>query len=183
MNKKILTVTVLFMFALASTVWGEVKINFKLGYVDIQKALNICESGKAAAAELNKELEGAKKKYEDQGKSLMQEKESLERQGPLLEEEVARNKVRELESKYRDWERYRKDVENDIRQQHNELVDRISKELIEITDQIGKEGAYSLIVERSLVPYIDPTLDITEEVIKRHNAKYGKKPGTAGAAQ
>ena len=181
MNKKLLSATILFIFVLATSAWGQVKVNFKIGYVDIQKALNTCESGKAAAAGLNKELEIAKQKYESQGKAIMQEKEALDKQGPLMEEEIARNKVRDLESKSRDWERYRKDVEADIKQRHNEIVDKVSKELIEITDQVGKEGGYTIIVERSLVPYIDPSLDVTDEVTKRHNEKYskGKSPATS----
>ena len=55
------------------------------------------------------------------------------------------------------------------------MVEKISKELIEIANKIGKEAGYTLIVERSLVPYIDSSLDITDEVIKRHNAQYGTK--------
>ena len=162
---------ILFLTSIAS---AQVQVNFKLGYVDVQKALNICAGGKDAAAKLNKELEKAKTKYEASAEELKREKETLERQGPLLEENVLQDKMRDFRSKYRDWERFRKDTENDIKQQHNEMVDKISKELIEIVDKMGKEGGYTLIVERSLVPYIDPSLDLTEEAIKRHDAEYGK---------
>jgi len=156
---------------------------FKIGSVDIQKALNSCEAGKAAAAKLNKALEDAKRKYEAQGEALKKEQEALERQESVLNEEVFKEKIREFQAKARDWERFRKDVEADIRQQHNEIVDKISKELIEITEQVGKEGGFTLIVERSLVPYIDPTLDVTEEVIKRHNQKNAAKTGSPSPAR
>jgi outer membrane protein len=175
MFRKLAIVTGMAIFLLTSVAGAQVQVNFKLGYVDIQKALNICLGGKAAAEKLNKELEKAKNKYEAQAEELKREKETLERQGPLLEEEVLQDKMRDFRAKYRDWERFRRDTENDIKQQHNEMVDKISKELIEIADQMGKEGGYTLIVERSLVPYIDPSLDITEEVIKRHDAKFAKK--------
>ena len=146
---------------------------FKIGSVDIQKALNTCEAGKAAAAKLNKALEDAKKKYEAQGQALQKEQEALERQSSVLDEQVFKDKVRDFQSKAREWDRFRKDVEADIQQQHNEIVNKISKELIGITEQVGKEGGYTLVVERSLVPYIDPTMDITDEVIKRYNQKSG----------
>jgi len=175
MRKKILPVIAIVILALSSLVSGEVKINFKLGYVDIQKALNSCEGGKNSAAELNKELEKAQKKYQAQAEALKMEKETLERQATLLEEEVLQDKMREFRTKLRDWERFRKDTENDIKQRHNEMVDKISKELIEIAEQIGKRDGYTLILERSLVPYIDEALDITYEVIKRHNEKHSKK--------
>ena len=176
MYKKIIPIAIMIVIlCFHSRLKGEEKGNLKIGYVDIQRALNLCDAGKDAAAELSKELEEAKKKYEEQGEELKREKETLERQGPLLEEEVLQEKMREFRAKYRDWERFRRDTENDIKQRHNEMVEKITKELIEIANEIGKEGGYTLIVERSLVPYIDPSLDITDEVIKRHNEKYRKK--------
>ena len=175
MHKKTIVVTAITLLFLTSIVSAQAQVNLKLGYVDVQKALNISGAGKDAAAELNKALEKAQKKYLEQGEQLKAEKESLERQGSLLEEEVLQDKMRDFRAKYREWERFRQDTENDIKQQHNQMVDKISKDLIEIADKIGKEGGYTLIVERSLVPYIDSSLDITDEVIKRHNAQYGKK--------
>jgi outer membrane protein len=183
MSKKIIAVVAtLFFLSLASlgTAQQQVKpTGIKMGSVDIQKALNTCEAGKAAAAKLNKSLEDARKKYEAQGQALQKEQESLERQSSMLDEQVFKDKVRDFQSKAREWERFRKDVETDIRQQHNEIVDRISKELIEITEQLGKEGGYTLVVERSLVPYIDPSLDITDQLIKRYNQKGGAKAPAA----
>lgn len=178
MYRKITIVTAMILFFLTSLAGAQMQGNFKLGYVDIQKALNICLAGKDAAEKLNKELEKAKTKYESQAEELKREKDTLERQGPLLEEMVLQDKMRDFRAKYREWERFRQDTENDIKQQHNQMVDKISKEIIDIADQMGKEYGYTLIVERSLVPYIDPSLDITEEVTKRHDAQFSKKkPG------
>ena len=184
MSKKIIAMMVAALFFLSLTSLGtaqqQVKsTNLKIGSVDIQKALNTCEAGKAAAAKLNKSLEDAKRKYEAQGQALQKEQQALERQSTVLDEQVFKDKVRDFQGKARDWDRFRKDIETDIRQQHNEIVDKISKEIIGITEQVGKEGGFTLVVERSLVPYIDPSLDITDEVIKRYNQKSGVKAGPA----
>lgn len=178
MGRKLCAVAAMVVLVLTSTAWAE---SIKIGFVDIQKALNMTEAGKDAAGELNKELEAGKKKYEDQGQALMKEKENLERQGAVLEEKALQEKVRDFRAKYREWERFRTDTENDIKQRHNEMVDKISKELIEIANKIGQEGGYTLILERSLVPYVDTSLEITDEVIKRHNAAYKKGGSAAGA--
>jgi Outer membrane protein len=179
MLKKIIAiVAALFFLSLTSLGIAQQQVKsatLKVGSVDIQKALNTCEAGKAAAVKLNQALENAKKKYETQGQALQKEQESLERQSSVLDEQVFKDKVRDFQSRARDWERFRKDIETDIRQQHNEIVDKISKELIGITEQVGKEGGFTLVLERSLVPYIDPTLDITDEVVKRYNQKSGAK--------
>jgi outer membrane protein len=171
MYKRLATLTIVSFFALCSFAYGE----FKLAYIDVQKALNVCDAGKAAAVELNKEMEAAQQKWGKQGEELKREKETLEKQASLLDEEVLSEKMRTFRSKYRDWERLGKDAQNDIRARHNEMVEKITSELIEIADTIGQERGYTLILERSLVPYIDPKLDITDQVVKRHNEQHKKK--------
>jgi outer membrane protein len=181
-RKSIAIVAILFFLSLTSLGIAQQQVKsttLKVGSVDIQKALNTCEAGRAAAARLNKALEEAKKKYEAQGQALQKEQESLQRQSTVLDEAVFKEKVRDFQGKAREWDRFRQDMEADIKQQHNEIVDKISKELIAITDQVGKEGGYTLVLERSLVPYIDPTLDITDEVVRRYNQKSGGKAGPA----
>jgi len=183
MSKKIIAiVAALFFLSLTSLGIAQQQVKsatLKVGSVDIQKALNTCAAGKAAAAKLNKALEDAKKKYEAQGQTLQKEQEALERQSSVLDEQIFKDKVRDFQAKARDWDRFRKDIEADIKQQHNEIVDKISKDLIALTEQIGKEGGYTIVVERSLVPYIDPTLDVTDEVVKRYNQKSGAKAAPA----
>ena len=158
MSKKIIAiVAALFFLSLTSLGIAQQQIKsatLKVGSVDIQKALNTCEAGKAAAAKLNKALEDAKKKYESQGQTLQKEQEGLQRQASVLDEQVFKEKVRDFQGKAREWDRFRQDIEADIKQQHNEIVDKISKELIAITEQVGKEGGFTLVLERSLVPYI-----------------------------
>jgi len=173
MYKKLLPIfvaTTMIVFAAASYAQS-----MKLGYIDVQKALNVCEAGKKAAEELNREMEKAKTEWGKKGEELKREKETLEKQATLLDEDVLGEKMRDFRAKYRDWERIGKDAQNDIRQHHNELVEKITSELIEIADTIGKDKGYTLILERSLVPYIDPSLDITDEVIKRHDAQFQQK--------
>ena len=180
-KKVVVSITILFFFCVTGISIAQQPAPakpssaVKLGFVDIQKALNSCTAGKAAAAKLNKELEDAKKKYETQGQALMKEKETLERQEAVLNEDVFKDKVRNFQSKFRDWDRFRKDIETDIRQQHNEMVDKISKELIELTEQMGKEGNYTLIVERSLVPYINPAQASTRGCCRRISSIASRK--------
>ncbi len=171
MYRRLLPLTVTFFLGFLSLAYGELK----MAYIDVQKALNECAAGKEAAAELNKEMEKVQKQWGTKGEELKREKETLERQASLLDEEVLSDKMRDFRTKYRDWERLGKDAQNDIRQRHNEMVEKITSELIAIADTIGKEKGYTLILERSLVPYIDPTLDITDQIIARHNAQYKKK--------
>jgi len=181
MHTKIIAVTAILLFGFAAMVKAEVKADFKMGYIDIQKSLNVCEAGKEAAAKLQKELEKAQKKYETQGENLKKENETLERQAPLLDEDVLKDRMRDFRAKYRDWERFRKDTEAEIRQKHNEMVERITKELIEFANKVGEKDGYTLILERSMVPYIDASLDITDQVIKLHNEAFQKKEPKSAA--
>ena len=50
MYRRLMALTVVPLLMFATLAYGE----FKLAYIDVQKALNICDAGKEAAVELNK---------------------------------------------------------------------------------------------------------------------------------
>jgi outer membrane protein len=56
------------------------------------------------------------------------------------------------------------------------FINQIQKEVFEITDAIGKEEGYLLILERKTagVVYHPSQLDITDQIIKKYNLKVSK---------
>ncbi|MDE0041187.1 MAG: OmpH family outer membrane protein, partial [Candidatus Poribacteria bacterium] len=54
-----------------------------------------------------------------------------------------------------------------------ELVEPILKEIEVLIKEIGKDGGYNLILEKRLVTlYVDPSYDLTENVIQTLNERY-----------
>jgi outer membrane protein len=145
----------------------------KIAYVDMQKALNYCESGKEAKRQMTLEVEKMQKVFAGKQKELEKIKEDLEKRGSVLSENVRREKDREYQAKLRDLQRLQKDYEDDLRRKDREFTERILKNMEVIIKQMGEEGKYTVILEKNqpTILFISNSLDLTEEVIKRIDQK------------
>ena len=69
-------------------------------------------------------------------------------------------------------ERLQQDVQQELGLRQNELTSDITDKIAEIINTMGEEEGYTLIfnaIQSGLV-YIGPTLDITDEIIRRVDA-------------
>ncbi len=85
---------------------------------------------------------------------------------------------REVENSMLRLERLQQDVQQELGLRQNELVSGITEMISQVIDVMGQEDGYTLIfnaVQSGLV-YLDPTLDITDEIIQRVNAMSAPAP-------
>jgi outer membrane protein len=149
----------------------------KIGYVDMQKALNLCEAGKDAKKTITEEVEKMQKSFMGKQRELEKLKEDLEKKGSVLSESVRREREKEYQARLRDMQRLQRDYEEDLRRKDREYTDRILRDLEIIVKKLGEEGKYTLILERNqpALVYIVGSLEITDEVIKIADKSFKKK--------
>ena len=149
----------------------------KIGYVDMQKALNLCEAGKDAKKTITEEVEKMQKSFVGKQRELEKLKEDLEKRATVLSENVRREKEKEYQAKLRDMQRLQRDYEEDLRRKDREYTERILRDLEIIVKKLGEEGKYTLILERNqpALVYITGSLEITDEVIKIADRNFKKK--------
>ena len=80
---------------------------------------------------------------------------------------------REMEDLMLRLERLQQDVQQELGGRQNELTGELMQMVADVVNTIGEEGGYALILNavQSGVVYAGPTLDITDEVIQRVNAR------------
>ncbi len=161
---------VLFSGALLSGLARSAEI--KLAYVDIQRAVNECNLGKDAKKEITKEVEKFQRLIADKQKELQTLKETLEKQGPMLNAEARATKEKEYQSKMRDFQRWGEDYQNDLNQKRLEKERTISLSLQKVIQKLGADEGFTLILEKNeaIVLYASKVIDITDRVIKLHDA-------------
>lgn len=144
----------------------------KFAYVDLQKALNLSKAGAQAKSDISTLV----KKYEDEFKTmqegLLKKKGELEKQATLLSDTAKAEKEREYQKEVRDLQRFQKDVKDELQLKDNELTKRILNELFEILQKIGKDGGYTMVIEKNegAIIYADESIDLTDELIKQYDA-------------
>lgn len=144
----------------------------KIGYIDLQKALNASSSGKAAVDQLRAIFEEKKISLEREKAAIEQRKDELDKQALLMNEATRREREDDIRRLERDWTRKINDSKEEMGAQEARFLDQIRVELLKVIEDMGREGGYTLILEKSAsaVMYAPESSDLTEEVVKRYDA-------------
>ncbi len=147
--------------------------DIKIGSVDMQKAVNECNAGKEAKEALTKEAEKLQHLIAGKQKEVQEMKESLEKQGLMLNPETRVAREKELQGKVRDFQRWGEDVQNELNQKRIEIERNISIGLIKVVQEIGTNEGYTLILQKNenILLFTSKPTDITDQVIKAYDVQ------------
>jgi outer membrane protein len=100
-------------------------------------------------------------------------KESLEKQGLMLNPETRVAREKELQGKVRDFQRWGEDVQNELNQKRIEIERNISIGLIKVVQEIGTNEGYTLILQKNenILLFTSKPTDITDQVIKTYDVQ------------
>jgi len=143
----------------------------KIGWVDMQRAVNECNAGKEAKNALRKEMERLQRLMAEKQNELQEMKESLEKQGLMLTPEVKAVREKDLQTKVRDFQRWGEDVQNELKQKQSDMERNISGGLVKVVQEIGAKEGYTVILQRNenIVPFTSKSTDLTDLVIKAYD--------------
>lgn len=166
MKRLMLLVMVVSLLAAAPAVMAADAM--KVGYVDLQKALNLSSAGKAAKEKMKakfKDYDANVQKKQDELKKL---KEDLEKQAMLLSAEARASKERDYQQKVKDYQRLTKDIQEELQQADADYTRKILEEIFKVVQQIGKQEGYTLVFEKteSSILYASDGIDMTDRVIQ-----------------
>lgn len=155
---------------------------FKLGTVDLQRALNECDAGKKAKENFKSQVDKLQADLNKQKADIEKIKDEVEKKGMVLKEEERKNIERDYQKKLRDFQRTYKDSQAELQQRDNELTSEILRDLQEVIAEFGAKQNFTLVLEASntgAVLYHSRAIDITEQVLLEYNGKR-KNEGGAG---
>ncbi|AJE03724.1 OmpH family outer membrane protein [Geobacter pickeringii] len=143
----------------------------KLGYIDMQKALNLSEAGKEAKEQLAAKV----KKYQDEINGKQEElkklKDDLEKQSVLLSEAARSAKEKDYQQKLKEFQRFTKDAQDELQARDEEFTKKIIEELERLVQEFGRKNGYTFIFVRNEgMIFVDDKADVTDEVLKSFNS-------------
>lgn len=147
----------------------------KLGYIDMQKALNTSESGKEAKEQLAARV----KKYQDEINVKQEEikklKDDLEKQGMLLSESARSAKEKDYQQRLKEFQRFTKDAQDELQGKDEEYTRKILEGMEKVIQEFGRKNGYTFIFVRNEgMLFANDKVDVTEEVLKLFNASRKK---------
>ncbi|MGO8990736.1 MAG: OmpH family outer membrane protein [bacterium] len=145
--------------------------DLKIGWLDMQKAVNECNAGKEAKKALIKEAERDQRAITEKQNELKEMKESLEKQVLLLTPEARMTREQEFRTKLRDFQRWGEDVQNELNQKRIEMERNIASNLIKVVQAIGTNEGYTVILQKNenVLLFSSNSTDLTDRVIKAYD--------------
>lgn len=149
--------------------------DLKVGYVDLQRALNEVEEGASAKAKLKKEFDEKQRTLDQKQNELKALKEEIDAKGMMMQAEAKQAKLADLQKKLMEVQQLYMTLQQDLSQKEAQVTSGIFAKMGTILETMGREQGYSMIVEKSAVLYAKGHMDLTNELIRRYNKAYGKK--------
>lgn len=161
-------IIILLLVALGLAASPAMSAEIKLGYIDLQKALNLSTAGKQAKEKIKTKVESYDAEVQQKQEELQKLKQDLEKQAMLLSEEARNAKEREYQQKLKEYQRFTKDIQEELQQVDADLTRQILEDILKVVQNYGKENGYTMILEKteSSLVYADDSIDLTDEVIQ-----------------
>ncbi|MDT8340265.1 MAG: OmpH family outer membrane protein [Longimicrobiales bacterium] len=160
----------------ASPVWGQAPL--KVGFINSQFLLDQAPGAAQAAQQFDQELGQMRQQLQPMATELDSLISQFEAQSLTLSEEARRQRQQTILQKQGQLQQAAQAMEQQAEQRRSELVQPIMDRISRTIEAIRVEGAYHIIFDVAAGSIIaaDPTLDLTQEVLRRLQA------GAAGAA-
>lgn len=147
---------------------------FKVGTVDVQKALLEVKEGQRVKAKLEAEFKKKKTILSKEESAIEKMKKEFDGQFPVLNAKARAKKEKELQNKIFEIQKKILDYQKDMREQENKLkapiVEKIRKMVRTLSVQKGVDATF----EASTAPvlYAKDEIDMTKELIEQYDKKY-----------
>jgi outer membrane protein len=170
---------VLGIFLLASSPITAFAEEVKLGYVDLQRALNETEDGRKAKANLKKVFDAKQKELDEQQEALKKDIEDLNKKRTLLPADKVREKEAELQDRMQKVQQTYMRHQQDLSSKEQEATAKIFERMSKIINKIAVAENFTMVLDRqqSAVLFAKPHLDLTNELIRRYNSGEGATAG------
>jgi outer membrane protein len=139
----------------------------KVGFLDVQKLVKESKLGKQATKDIEKLTQAKEKEIGPRLKELNDLKTEVESATSKLSDAEKRAKVDEFQRLNKEYQRLVQDSKEEIARQDRERVAAILKKVEDVLVKVAKREKYLMIVkDPNVLSYLDPSVDITNEVIK-----------------
>ncbi|MEW5974289.1 MAG: OmpH family outer membrane protein [Acidobacteriota bacterium] len=158
----------------------------KVGVLNVFRAIVESTEGKQANDDFQKKYEAKRVELERRQKEIQDLQKQLSEQGRTLNDESRSAMAKSIEAKSTDLQRLQEDAEKEFTELRSEILNRIGNKLAPVVQQYAKEMNFMMILDSSnqssQVIYHTPTIDVTDDIIKRYDSQHSSAAPAAPPA-
>ncbi len=149
---------------------GSAFAEFKLAYVDVQKAIEKTSMGKKAKEEMKKEAEKKNKELEKKKSDIDKMREDIEKKRSVLAEEAFAKRAAELQDEMQKFNQTAGKAQAELQKKESDLLEPIVKKMKVVIEQLAKEKGIAMVIQSNqnaqIVLYAAGELDLTDDLVK-----------------
>lgn len=146
--------------------------DIKIGFVDIQKAITETKQFKKSQMKFRVQIQKEKGIIDARKKKVESMLIEINKQANVLNPSLKKKKEESFLREKKDFERYVQDREEEFARKEKLALDKISKKMLEVLKQLGKQKKLTMVIEKKAVFYSDSSLELTTLATKTYNKLY-----------
>jgi outer membrane protein len=160
----------------------------KIAWMNLEQAVLTSDEGKSMVADIQKWVDSKNVENDNLRKDMETLRNQLSVQGSKLTDEARSELEDQIEAKDTALQRFQQDTQKEIENRRVKMTNYLAKRMQPVIEKVAKEKGLSaiLIFNSSRDAWVDPSLNLSEEIIKAYNQTYGaggSKPTAAPAAK
>ena len=163
----------LLIFATVVAARGAWAQSLKIGYVDVQRAVQEVEEGKAARTRLQSELQQKRADLDKKRADLEKMKADYDKQAPVLSDEAKRQKQEQLQKAFVEAQNAAGQMQEELSGKEQEAMQSISKRLLQVVAEVSDKENFTFVLDKAALLYAPAASDITNEIVRRYNDRFG----------
>ncbi len=146
--------------------------SIKIGYVDVQRAVQEVEEGKAAKSKLQGEVDAARAQVDAKQSALQKMDADYQKQVSVLSEDAKHKKQEELKKAYLETQQSAQELQESISKKEKAAMDSISQRMLQVIAEVSEREGLAFVLDKQALLYAPNSADVTNEVVRRYNDKF-----------
>jgi outer membrane protein len=142
-----------------------------IAVVDVQAVMQTGEAPKGIRTQVQKAQATFQQTLQTKKDELKKLDQDLQQQKSVLAADAYQKRQHEFEQKVSDAQRDVQERRGKLETAFNSAMQQVETAIVQIVEQIAKESGATLVLTKQAAIYAQPDLDITQEVVRRLNAR------------
>ena len=155
----------------------------RIGVFDPESVWKVTDVGKKYNQDLNDARDKLQTDIDKRQAEIDSLRDKLRQQQATLSDDKASQMQKDIQNKTIELNRFTDDATREIKSQLSEVQNRFQQMLVDTLEVYGKEKNFTLILDKTVIAYNSPQIEITQDLIQKFNEKHKAPPSPAAKPQ
>jgi outer membrane protein len=172
-----------FALGIASLAHAQAAASSKVAIIHVQNAILQTKDGQKAQGDLNAKFTPKKSQLEKKQNDILALQDQMKKGSATMSDDAKNKIAREIDANQKGLQRESEDFESDVQQEEGKIMQDLGQKMMDVIIKYATQNGFSMVVDvsnpQTPVLWADPSVDITNEIIKLYDQAH---PGTGASA-